>query len=74
MRLLWFVVVLLFAFSSGQDAVQQQQQQQQATVVSGDAAAATVEGLTDATDKTNSNATTTQDKQRFPSPDAVSIS
>lgn len=71
MRLLWFVVVLLFAFSSGQDAVQQQQQQQQATVVSGDAAAATVEGLTDATDKTNSNATTTQDKQRFPSPDAI---
>jgi len=71
MRLLWFMVVLLFACSSGQDAVQQQQQQ--ATVVSGDAAAATVEGLTDATDKTDANATTTQDKQRFPSPDAVSI-
>ncbi|XP_034485922.1 defective chorion-1 protein, FC106 isoform isoform X2 [Drosophila innubila] len=63
MRLLW-LISLLIAFGSGQDAVQQQ-----ATVVSGDAAAATVAGLTDATDKTNSNSTA--DKPRFPTPDEM---
>ncbi|KAL7742771.1 hypothetical protein ACLKA6_019586, partial [Drosophila palustris] len=64
LRLLWFIS-LWIALSCAQDA----------TVVSGDAAAATIEGLTDGADTTsaNSNSTTaaTEDKPRFPRPDEM---
>ncbi|XP_062138593.1 defective chorion protein, FC125 isoform [Drosophila sulfurigaster albostrigata] len=71
MRLLG-LVLLIAALGSAQDAAQQQQ----ATVVSGDAAAATVDSLTDAsdtpTDTTNGTATDAAGtKPRFPTRDEI---